>query len=76
MLNWLKRLLAGKPEVQAPPPPSPCGNDKEHDYWTRVQNWPCPCCMAIHDAQNRKAKERRQAALIAQAVVREMRRQK
>jgi len=31
-------------EWAATKPPAPCGNQKEHYFWTEIECWPCPIC--------------------------------
>lgn len=76
MIKWLYKLLRipPKPVVLVERPPAPCGNDKEHYFWTEVEGWPCPCCAGIRRREREREDEDRLAAKIAANVVRMQRR--
>lgn len=59
-------------EYAATRPPAPCGDQKEHVFWTELQGWPCPVCSGIAKQKRAMEDENHMAEKIAAAVVRQM----
>ena len=62
-------------EYAATRPPAPCGQQKEHVFWTEIEGFPCPRCGAIEEFKRRDADENRMAEKIAVAVLRQLNQQ-
>lgn len=59
-------------EWAATKPPAPCGNQKEHYFWTEIECWPCPICAKIKEQKQKEEDENRMAEKIAAAVVKKL----
>lgn len=53
-------------------PPAPCGNQKDHVFWTELNGLPCPHCADLGAQKRQEDTENRMAEKIAAAVVRKM----
>lgn len=59
-------------EYAATRPPAPCGNQKEHVFWTEIEGLGCPVCAGIKKRKKQMEDENRMAEKIAAAVIRQM----
>ena len=72
MWPFEKRQKMTVEEYAATRPEAPCGNQKEHVYWTEFQSTACPVCAAKAELERKEQKENRLAEKIAAAVVRHL----
>lgn len=73
MWPFKKREVVSMDDFVKQLPPAPCGQQKDHYYWTEFEGFSCPHCARQKKKADEDAREDRMARKIAEHVVAIMR---